>query len=109
MLLLLALDGVENRSELFVLEFEDAGVIERGGVLFCGEQVGTDIAVVLLFLRFADRIGLLEIIFRSRFPCCGLRNLAAVDLRDDIKVPLLNAAEIVQKLTELLVISPRAC
>lgn len=84
MLLLLALDGVENRSELFVLELEDAGVIERGGVLFCGEQVGADIAVVLLFLRFADRIGLLEIIFRSRLPCCGLRNLAAVDFCDNI-------------------------
>lgn len=71
MLLLLALDGVENCSELFVLELEDAGVIERGGVLFCGEQVGTDIAVVLLFLRFADRIGLLEIIFGAASPAAG--------------------------------------
>ena len=97
-LLLLALNGVEHRSELFVLELEDAGVIERGGVFFGGEQVGADIAVIFLLRSLADRIGLLEIVFRRRLPCRGLGNFSVVYLRHGVEVSLLNAAEIGQKL-----------
>ena len=47
--LLFLLDVVEHVSELFVLEFKNAGVIERGNVLFRRECVCAEEAVVLLF------------------------------------------------------------
>ena len=43
------LNMVENVSELLVLKFKNAGIIERGNVLFRRECVCAEEAVVLLF------------------------------------------------------------
>ena len=52
MVLLLLLNGVQHVADALVAKLEDAGVIERGRVLFAGQQIGAEVAVVALLRRF---------------------------------------------------------
>ena len=52
-LLLLGLDVIERLPQLRLSELEHAGVVEGGSVLFGGQQVGTQVAILLLFGGFS--------------------------------------------------------
>ena len=53
MLLFFLLDVIERVARALVLEFKNAGVIQMGGMLFCGEQIGAEETVGLFLLCFA--------------------------------------------------------
>ena len=57
MLLLLGLDVTQHLPQLGLAELEHAGVVQPRGVLLGGEEIGAEVAVLLLFGGLGGVVG----------------------------------------------------